>query len=83
MFIEDKQIEAEKISFRNVFLSYLSYVNADNLSARLQYLFPYNVYQILQKHNIHIVSDLNKLTKEATVELYQYRDIVLNTITFY
>lgn len=80
MFIEDKQIEAEKISFRNVFLSYLSYVNADNLSARLQYLFPYNVYQILQKHNIHIVSDLNKLTKEATVELYQYRDIVLNSI---
>lgn len=38
------------------------------------------MYQILQKHNIHIVSNLNKLTKESTVELYQYRDIVLNTI---
>ena len=80
MFIEDKQIEAEKISFRKVFLSYLSYVNADNLPAKLQYLFPYNVYQILQKYNISTVSDLNKLTKEATIELYQYKDMVINTI---
>lgn len=79
-FIENKKIEAEKMSFKNTILRYMSFVHENNLNARLQYLFPYNVYQVFCKYNMHKVEDINHITKEISCELFEFKDIVVKTI---
>lgn len=80
MFIEDKKVEAEKMSFTNVILHYMSFVDKNNLNARLQYLFPYNVYQIFSKYNMHKVEDINLVTREISCELFEFKDVIVKTI---
>lgn len=80
MFIEDKKLEAEKMAFTNVILRYMSFVHENNLNARLQYLFPYNVYQIFGKYNMHKVEDIKQITKEISCELFEFKDVVIKTI---
>jgi len=79
-FIERKGLEEEKAAFKKRILMQVEKVHSDNLKARVKYLFPTNVSEILNKAKLFSIEDLKNIDKKTSLELFPYKKIVMDVL---
>jgi len=80
MFIEDKNQELEKLSFKSYLLSYYECIHKDNLRGRIKYLFDSHISNIFVENKIEKIEDIINITDELAFKLYNYKDTVMRNI---
>ena len=80
IFIDDKQQELEKLSFKSYLLSYLSCVHSDNLKCRIKYIFDSHINRVFIDNNMYKIEDIANISDELAIELYTFKDVILKTI---